>query len=745
MKKNSWVLGFFLINSAALFAANTLTIHDAGGAGVSYPVMNCPVQIGRPFLPGEFPEGSFPEALLNGIPANTQVDVKTRWPNRSLKHAVLTFYIPSLASGQTITVTFRSQSTGRNSGSLTKTQMLDAAYNFEAVTELNGSVSASARAMMNADAYQLWLQGEQSTSVILADHSAARSFDLLGGDFRPVFLATFFPQANRVRVRFIGENTTVGSGTLRDAVYSLVLRAGHVSPVQVFTQNPVLHSARSRWTREFWIGAPLPKVDINHNLDYLKETGLIPNYKHYEAAEVALSATSEWTQPALYAAGSWQKGMGTTGGRQDIGPYPAWTARWLYTGDHRERDRAFGLADLAAAWPMHYREGTTGKFFDRANQVDAMGRVFSVHARPGLYIEDGSERPSGSDTFAIQTTTTNIQGWSADAAHQPDPFTAQYMLSGDYWYLEQMYFWASWSTIRVSPGGRGRNRGGLPIGGPVRALAWVFRNRARVASLAPDGSPEKAYFELLTEDAIAQWEGFINLGSDSSYYNMEMWIQGRNQGQANQDGDRNILDAAGAPPLHQWPEKGTAECNENLDAAKTRNCNSPWMQNFLMFSLGEARDMGYVKVQPLISWFARYLIGQLTDPGFSPHYLSGSYRMPATRFNGTYFSTWSEVKDAYRPDTYLEDCSSGLCHYGQDYAPFRRPFDYEGGYSIILVPAAAVVAGEPQGGSQAWDFINNNILAYADFRSNPTWAIEPRRIGPADPVPPSRPQRLRIR
>ena len=46
------------------------------------------------------------------------------------------------------------------------------------------------------------------TSVILSDHSSARSFDI-GFDgnrsFRPIFHATFWLGINKVKIRYIGE------------------------------------------------------------------------------------------------------------------------------------------------------------------------------------------------------------------------------------------------------------------------------------------------------------------------------------------------------------------------------------------------------------------------------------------------------------------------------------------------------------------------------------------------------------
>ncbi len=68
-----------------------------------------------------------------------------------------------------------------------------------------------------------------------------------------------------------------------------------------------------------------------------------------------------WDQPTNST--TWQNGMGATGARQDIAPYPEWTALWLYTGDWRMRQVALGLADQAASWAVHIREGNPTKRF----------------------------------------------------------------------------------------------------------------------------------------------------------------------------------------------------------------------------------------------------------------------------------------------------------------------------------------------------------------------------------------------
>ncbi len=144
--------------------SNTLTLTNPSSATLT----NDPVQLGRPFVQGEIP--SFPQALVNGTLLLTQADVKTRWPDGSVKHAILSFILPSLAANASATVTVQNQTSGNNTP-LTAAEMLGSNFNFDAAMELtNGgtTVSASARQMLQDGNVTYWTQGPVATTVILA-------------------------------------------------------------------------------------------------------------------------------------------------------------------------------------------------------------------------------------------------------------------------------------------------------------------------------------------------------------------------------------------------------------------------------------------------------------------------------------------------------------------------------------------------------------------------------------------------
>lgn len=804
-----WFLGTLLFVTPGWPAVtNSLTVQETAGITTT----NYPIQIGRPFAPGEIAQ--FPQAVIDGTPVVTQADVKQRWPEGSVKHAILSFLIPALTAHSTVTVTFRNKDTGNNIP-LTPAEMLADDFNFDAVMELTNEMTqtVSARTMIQNGHFTYWTSGPIATTVILADHSATRTYDLgfkkrkftalttgitatdtrmnlfFGGDigalsfpttirienediriasvpgnaltvapngrgfnrttaashssgavveslsqatdfrsapndsyrsFRPIFIATFWPTIHKVRVRYIGE--VANTMALEDQVYSLVLKLGWSNPQIVYSKSTFTHTAASRWTRVFWIHGDPTSVAINQNLSYLSSSAFLPNYDLTKVpAESAIAAAFDtWANAArdLYDAGNWTKAMGTTGGRPDIGPYPDWTVRWLYTGDRRMEEQAQGNADLAAAWPMHFREGDSHKFLDRAQTVPGIGRILSISDRKTISLVTGLEFAYTTESDkVIQVGPRSDGGWIPDLAHQPDPFSPQYLLTGDYWYLEEMYFWASWSAAFPNGAasafffGRGPTgaEGGLPYGTgtiQVRGQAWAFRNRVQAAFLAPDSHAEKEYFQILVADAVGIWEGMRNITGTTSEGNA-LWNWGKTTAAQG-------FGTLGTPPLHQWERGSGGFVQEPLDGSVVGEATAPWEQNFLLWSLGRAKELGYA-TEALVSWLGANLIGQITNPDYNP-YLSANYRMPTVRrSDGKYFDTWAGLRSGF-PSTF--DPAANFT--GQ------LP-DAVHGYPFIALAAASMVTNEA-GGPAAWDWIAQQALCAASLTNNPKWAILPRVI-----------------
>ena len=517
----------------AVAASNTITITSRYDADV----VNYPLQFGRPFIRGEIRD--YPQVLIGGVPVPTQADIKNRFPDGSVAFAVISIVIRRIPAHDKITLSLRNQSSGNNTP-LTPAQMLNSKFNFDATIHLaftSGAVGlASARQMLQNGHYTLWTSGPIAQTIELADDSASAKYDLGNGDghhpFRPRFYATFWPSTHEVSVRYVGEN---GKTTeLEDLAYTLTLTVGKASPKNVYSidlsggESNKLHWSMSNWTKVFWLGGePQQKIDIDDNLAYLGSTHYIPNFDPKisissraieEEYRGWLARPNDLYDGTWNKKGIWQSGMGSAGGRYEIAPYPQWTAMWLYSGDWRMRQMALGTADLASAWSVNLRESDPTRNLLRTDLPGAgtgIGHMISISDRKtvALYRPDMLTWSGTKPEDRVTVVGRVSQKWSFDGAHQPAPFYPQYILTGDPYYLNEMYMWAGFSaaryTVASSPQSRGPTGAEGGIGDELRGAGWVLRNRAETAFAAPDGTPEKTYFRYLTNDAIARWEGGI--------------------------------------------------------------------------------------------------------------------------------------------------------------------------------------------------------------------------------------------
>ncbi len=716
--------------SAQANVSNFITIREKAGVTTT----NYPVQIARPFAPGEIKK--FPRAVVNGVALTTQADVKARWADGTVKHAVLEFYLPTLVANSTVTVIFTNQASGLNASPLTKAAMLGKGFNFNAHMELSrmGTItSAAARDMLNADQFTYWNQGTVATSIILADHSLARTFDM-GFDsnrsVRPIFHATFWPLVNKVKVRFIGE--VANTVALQDQTYALSLKLQNLNPINVYSKASFTHPAATRWTKEFWIGGAPPKIDINHNLEYLRQTTAVPNFDtSHVISEAALHAAyasnlDSWTNASkdIFDSGNLFKLMPTAGGRDEIGPYPTWVVRWLYTGDARMCEQTVGNAELSAAFPIHFREGLDGRQFDRLNvngAPPALGKILSLSARPTVFLHRGN---AYIDYFYTETpdkivplngTSLQDDEWLPDCAHQPDYHSVLYTLTGDYFFLEEMNFWASWSAASANFTnaywwGRGPTGDTGGIIDEVRGDGWILRNRAQAAFLNPDGSPEKNYFTRLTHDAIAVWEGTLGLtGTPNEGTPNYVW----GATTARKKFSDKMPHPTELPPLGYWEEgHAVGSWSEIVDYNKAEIEASPWMHFILVYGLGRAKELGF-STGPVLGYASKVVNRSLTNTNYNP-YLTTAYQMPTVK----------RVDDAFYA-SYLDERKSYLATFDPMPGFYEQLQDGNHGYAFLLMAATAMTRREAAG-SQAWSFVQQNIQPAAALHDNPKWAILPR-------------------
>jgi hypothetical protein len=288
-------------------------------------------------------------------------------------------------------------------------------------------------------------------------------------------------------------------------------------------------------------------------------------------------------------------------------------------------------------------------------------------------------------------------GWAHDAAHQPDPWYLTYLLTGDFWYLEQLQLWASWGLFNTNAGSAlwasGRDPRDTVINDQLRAMAWLLRTRARAAWASPDGSPERAYFTRTTEQALRAMEG-------------------------------SMIGAGGTDPIRAWWANAKPRSNNPLRYVQdgfsgasymdgilrtgVASSDNPWMISMMIQTWGHLAELGFGS-QELLSWVSQGWNKMAITPGVDPRHLA-DYRIPVMKTSGGFFQTWNEAFEGYA--NWSSNWENNLG-------------DLEHGYTIFAIAAMSYLKNEP-GGAAAWAWVDANGYKKANWPMNPKMAILPR-------------------
>ncbi|MGH8432337.1 MAG: hypothetical protein ACREUF_18245, partial [Solimonas sp.] len=244
--------------------------------------------------------------------------------------------------------------------------------------------------------------------------------------------------------------------------------------------------------------------------------------------------------------------MPSPGGRNAIGPLPAWAAAYLISEDVRAKRVVVGYGTQAGAWPMHYRDKSTDQ-------------PISIDSYPNASILGGGFFPACGGTCSSPYTP--------EASHHPSLSYLPYLLTGDHYLMEELAFWSNWVLLYGEQSKHGGSQG-LVIWDQVRGQAWSMRTLAHAAYLMPDNHPLKQYFNAKLQNNIR--------------YYVDNWV------------DTNPLGYITNTGAGQWL---------GLD-----DWIATWMDDFLTWTMGYIVGMGYTEAQPVFNWKAKFPVGRMTHP-----------------------------------------------------------------------------------------------------------------------------------
>ena len=315
---------------------------------------------------------------------------------------------------------------------------------------------------------------------------------------------------------------------------------------------------------------------------------------------------------------------------------------------------------------IHHRDKTTG-----------------LPATIDRYPNASASDPGVDDIPDPQTSNPYIK----DTAHQPLVGYTPYLVTGDYYFLEEMIFWNSYNLLEPTANERGGSKGYWSMG-QLRAMAWSYRSLAYGAYILPDAHELKSYFNAKMANNIAR---------DKVYVKAE----------------DNIFGA--------WPD-GAAGFTEYRS----------FFDDFYTWAIGNAVDLGWTDAQDILAFKSRFVIGRMGgknggDNGYC-FQAAASYTHPIGPTDITLYTSWAQVYNAAVPScpvTPTRPCGSvamsSCLGLGGD--PFAITAGGSGNTSYYYAEMQPALAVSVQYG---YGTLNDHWMRFTGAKELPAYENDPR-------------------
>jgi Bacterial Ig domain len=456
------------------------------------------------------PQGAAYSGLQVGT-LPTQTDIKSRWPDGSIRFAVVTVNSPASASyGITDAVA--------PTGTFTPTPPA------ASVALTVGTVTYVA-ALPNIPSSDLWLSGPlvyEARSVV----SPISSADGSAHPFLRVNFDTRVYSDGTSRVDVSVENVIDMAGA-KTVTYDVAMT---VNGQTAFAQAAVQHYYLTRWRKLVTVGAA-PVATVTPDFGPFNRANALPPYLSVVANTISAPTGTSYN---ILNAGALEPNMPAHGGRAELAPYPDWTARYLVYKNPTQRSFVLANGDLSGSWPVHVREAAGS-----AKSGVGPERLVSLDQRPTIWYDpraqgDGLDFVKGGPMPMVEYgSTTPGPGQSPlipDDAHQPSIAYVPYLITGDRYYAEEMAFWANYSMLRTYPADGVRGSQGILAYNEVRGYAWALRNIADAAAYYPDASPVRSYLSQKVTANLQWLDRYANAQDPTTNPFRILWLNKRPDG-----------------------------------------------------------------------------------------------------------------------------------------------------------------------------------------------------------------------
>jgi hypothetical protein len=443
------------------------------------------------------PQGQAAGAVQVGT-LPTQTDVKSRWPDNSIKFAVVSANVPS-DGHYAITAADAVPETP-----FAPTVVPPIIVEF---TKKSGPNAGVYRAQYFGGSLDRWLSGPLVRETRVRETPNLNGTQTVPlGAVRVIFdVRSYTGGGHRVDVTV--ENT-LDVATADMVNYDVkVLVDGAIK----FQKDGVLHRYLARW-RQVVTTTGLVESAVTPDFGPFIRARAIPNYLPSVDDGAWSTKTSDPEVPAVLRpefeilhTGDLTRPMNAHSGRPELAPYPDWAAQAIVHRRRGQLDYVLKNGELSGSWGIHIRKP------DGVNLI-------SIDERPNFWLDaraqNDSDAPANADLNGradhepIAGDLTS--GTAGDINHQPSLAYIPYLITGDRYFMEEVKFWANyvligtWQDFNQNLRGGGYTPSGSPVGPgslglltlqeEVRGIGWGLRNLTDAAFILPDADPYKRYF-----------------------------------------------------------------------------------------------------------------------------------------------------------------------------------------------------------------------------------------------------------
>ena len=655
-------------------------------------VSNIPVTFGHVFKKGDIsPDHILNATLDDGSHPAVQLDKKVNFKDGSLRHGIISMILPAIPvnSSKTISLSVRYADSRESDTTISLSDLIQSTYNTIVTVHIGDKeYQAQAKTLLQNSQPFIWLSG----SVTKEWHFSA-PLQSTNNEPHPHLTAHFYIRAYAnspwVKTSVIIENNWTYVDSPQNITYNISIATD--SQI-VYQQNELIHYTHARWRKVFWQDVKAATIldhqpiHIVHDINYLMATKVIPNFDpdligNIPEKELNKTYTDWMARNAPMSAGL----INNYSYGYDMWPVLKWTGQYLLSMDERVKKVMIGNAECAGSFPLHFRDITT-KLPVSIDDYPYCTTHWTDTINPETGLSEAPAKcPEGSDC-----DTPHL----IDPGRKPAYTFIPYLITGDYYFLEELHFWTNYCFLNEIPSNRNHSKG--IIKGDLGDMAYSIRTIGQAAFITPEDHPLKSYFTTKL------------LNNINDYHLTYLENQQNTIGSATINNTKSIV----------------------------------LKDDYFTWALGYLLDLDFTSVYPLVAWKTSFPVLRMTsDNDFCWIFASNPNLQVADANTNTPFQSMKDVYHHSKIAGFLDDgsfeCNSqeladylkknGDIYFGQIGEMIGKP--WASAQPAMMQPALAVaVDNDAINAHAAWDrYMERSVIPDYASSAYPNYNIVPRR------------------